>query len=179
MHGAFIVCLKEMVISKFDENFWIEALEQAGIDKHFHPVSNKEVADEMALKLIKSTIKRLNMDDRRFGEIFGNYWINQYARKNYFAFFDAHKRVKDFLNNLNKMHQRITAKLSKPTTLSFTITWESSSCAIIDYHSNRGLVHLAVGLLKALGDYYHEDIAVYRIGADRLKLFINEISSNN
>lgn len=172
MHGSFIVCLKEMIVSKFDESFWIEALENAGLEASFRPVSNIEIEDEIAIKIVKSSIKKLNMDERRFGEIFGNYWINEFARQKYFAFFDACKDVKGFLAQLNKIHQKITENLKNQKAPTFSISWENPLTAILEYKSARGFIHIAVGLLKALGNYYNEDIAVYRIDNNKIKLFI-------
>jgi len=174
MHGSFIVCLKEMMINKFDESFWLEALEHAGIENTFHPVSNKEVPEAIAQKIIKSSIKILHVEERLFGEMFGNFWINQFANKNYFAFFDSCKSVKEFLGQINKIHQKITSNLPKPNPPIFAITWENPNCALIDYNSIRGLVHFAVGLLKALGNYYKEEISVYRIEKNRIKLFLGK-----
>jgi hypothetical protein len=173
MHGSFIVCLKEMMISKFEESFWFETLEHAGIEKSFHTVSNKEVPEDVAQKIIKSSIKTLNIEERRFGEMFGSFWINNYANTNYFAFFDSCKSVKEFLNQINKIHQKITSNLPKPTPPVFKITWENKNSAIIDYDSQRGLIHIAVGLLKALGNYYKEEISVYRIEKNKIKLFLD------
>jgi len=172
MHGSFIVCLKEMIVSKFEESFWIEALEYAGLETTFRPISNQEIADETAIKLIKSTIKKLNLDERRFGEIFGNYWINEFARQKYFAFFDSCKSVKEFLGQINIIHQKITSNLSKQNPPIFTISWENPGTAIIEYKSSRGFIHIAVGLLKALGSYYYEEISVYRIDPNKIKVFL-------
>jgi hypothetical protein len=172
MHGSFLVCLKEMITSKFDESFWNEALENIGLNKLFRPVSNIEVEDETGIKILKSCIKKLNLDERRFGEIFGNYWINEFARQKYFAFFDACKDVRTFLGQLNSLHQKITQNLKDQKAPSFTISWENPLTAIIEYKSTRGFIHIAVGLLKGLGNYYSEDIAVYRIDNNKIKLFI-------
>lgn len=172
MHGSFIVCLKEMMISKFDEIFWNEALENIGLDKSFRPVSNIEIEDGTAIRIIKSCIKKLNLDERRFGEIYGNYWINVFARQKYFAFFDACKNVKTFLGQLNSVHQKITINLKDPKPPTFSVSWENPLTAIIDYKSSRGFIHIAIGLLKGLGNYYNEDIAVYRIENNKIKLFI-------
>ena len=172
MHGSFIVCLKEMVINKFDETFWTEALEYASVDTGFHPVSNQEIEDKLAVKLVKSVIKTLNLNNRRFGEIFGNYWINHFARQKYCAFFDSCKTVEEFMNQLNYIHQKITSNLPNPQPPSFKIDWENPLTANIEYISGRDFIHIAVGLLKALGNYYGQEIAVYRVGGNQIKLFI-------
>jgi len=172
MHGSFIVCLKEMMISKFDESFWLDTLELAGFDSSYRPVFNQELPDEKAIKLIKSTVKKLNMDDRRFGEMFGNYWIKSFARDKFFAFFDAYKTIKDFLNNLDLIHLKITANLKYPNPPRFEVNWENPSTAIIQYKSMRGFIHIAVGLLKAMADYYRQEISVYRVESDKIKIFI-------
>ena len=93
MHGAFIVGLKEMITNRFDESFWHEILQDAGFEPDYYPLSNKELEDLKALLLIKTAAKKLNLGDRRFGETFGNYWIKNFAREKYFAFFDAFKSL--------------------------------------------------------------------------------------
>jgi mRNA deadenylase 3'-5' endonuclease subunit Ccr4 len=177
MHGSFIVCLKEMIINRFDESFWIESLELAGFEKDYHPVSNQELLDAHAIKLIKSVVKKLNLDERRFGEIFGNYWINYFAKEKYFAFFKSSKNVKEFLQQINAIHKKITANLPNQNAPFFEIIWEKPNTAEIEYKSSRGFIHIAVGLLKALGSYYREDIAVYRIENNKIKLFIKNYIS--
>ena len=171
MHGAFIVGLKQMIITRFDESFWEEIVEQAGFDGHFHPLSNQELDEDKALELIKLSVKKLNLSHIQFGEVFGNYWIKVFACEKYFAFFDAYKSARDFINHLSEIHKKITGnlKIKKPPT--FEISWENPHSVIINYNSNRGLIHIAVGLLKALGDYYNEDISVYRVEANRIKVF--------
>lgn len=174
MHGSFIAGLKEMIIQRFDESFWLEMIESAGLEKDFRPVFNQELDDQKAMKLIKSAIKKLNMDDRRFGEMFGNYWINYFAREKFFAFFDAFKNIRDFLNNLDILHHKITKGLNQPNPPKFEIVWEGPSSVKLKYNSSRGLIHIAVGLLKALGNYYKQEISVYRIEANQIKIFIKD-----
>jgi mRNA deadenylase 3'-5' endonuclease subunit Ccr4 len=172
MHGSFIVCLKEMIITKFDESFWIETLHAAGFEPDFHPISNKEIADDQAVKLVKAAVKRLNMDDRRFGEAFGNYWIKYFAKEKYFAFFSAYRNIRDFINNMTAMHKKLTMNLPNPKPPEFDVIWDNEHSATIIYNSTRGFIHVAVGLLKALGDFYHEDIAVFRTELNRIKIFL-------
>ncbi len=171
MHGAFIVGLKEMIINRFDESFWFEILQDADFEPDYHPISNHELDEAKALLLIKGAAKKLNLGDRKFGETFGNYWIKVFAREKYFAFFDAFKSSKDFINQLNEIHQKLTSNLQHPTPPVFEITWETPHSAVILYKSNRGLIHIAVGLLKALGDYYNDEISVYRVENKGIKVF--------
>ena len=171
MHGVFIIGLKELVINKFDESFWSDIIEQAGLGKDFHPLSNQELADDKAVLLIKTTVKKLNLSDRQFGEIFGNYWIKTFARLKYFAFFDAFKSSRDFINQLSVMHQKLTQNLKEKKSPVFDVSWKNQYTAIINYNSERGLIHIAVGLLKALGDYYNEEISVYRVNTNQIKVF--------
>lgn len=171
MHGAFIVGLKEMIINRFDESFWHEILYDSGFEPDYYPLSNKELEDLKALLLIKTAAKKLNLGDRRFGETFGNYWIKNFAREKYFAFFDAFKSSKDFINNLSVMHKNLTRGLAHPKSPVFEINWEGPHTAMITYKSTRSLIHIAVGLLKALGDFYNEEISVYRVENNQIKVF--------
>jgi hypothetical protein len=133
MHGAFIVGLKEMIVNRFDENFWQEILREANFEPDYHPLSNKELVDRDALLLIKAAAKKLNLGDRKFGETFGNYWITNFARKKYFAFFDAFKSLSDFINQLSETHQKLTSNLKDPKPPVFEIKWESVHNAMINY----------------------------------------------
>jgi len=171
MHGAIIVGLKELIINRFDESFWFEILEEAGFESNYHPLSNHEIDDAEALALIKASSKKLNLGDRKFGETFGNYWIKTFAREKYFAFFDAFKSSKEFINQLSDLHQKLTANLKKTKPPFFEINWENPHTVLINYISDRNLIHMAVGLLKALGDYYNEEISVYRVEANQIKVF--------
>ncbi len=171
MHGAFIVGLKEMIINRFDESFWLEILHDADFEPDFHPVSNHELDDAKALLLIKIAAKKLSLGDRKFGETFGNYWIKNFAREKYFAFFDAFKSSKDFINQLSEIHKKLTGNLQNPMPPIFEITWETPHSALVIYKSNRGLIHIAVGLLKALGDYYNEEVSVYHVENNGIKVF--------
>lgn len=171
MHGAFVVGLKEMIIHRFDENFWQEIVEEAGLELGFYPLSNRELEEKEAMNLVKAAAKKLNLGDRKFGEAFGNYWIKNFARQKYFAFFDAFKSSKDFINQLSEIHKKLTENLTQPQPPFFEINWENEHSVLINYQSDRALIHFAVGLLKALGDYYKEEISVYRVEKNQIKVF--------
>ncbi|MDF1548281.1 MAG: heme NO-binding domain-containing protein [Bacteroidales bacterium] len=174
MHGAFIVGLKELVVNRFDVSFWEEILEYAGFDPNYYPLSNQELADNKAEVLIKASLKKLNLGDRKFGEVFGNYWIKTFAREKYFAFFDAHKSSKEFINNLTELHKKLSATLTDKNPPVFEIDWQNQNTVLITYHSSRSLIHIAVGLLKALGDFYNDDISVYRVDKNLIKVFYKD-----
>jgi hypothetical protein len=175
MHASFISGLKDLIIHRFDLDVWLDIVESAGFERNINVVGTKELADERAIKLYKSAVKRLHFDDRRFGEIFGHYWINTYAKEKYFAFFNAAKNVAELINQLNLIHTKLTENLENPAPPVFELNWESKHTAIITYRSARELIHFATGLLKALGTFYNEDISVYRIDKDRIKVFLKSI----
>lgn len=162
MHGAIIVGLKEMITKRFDKSLWEEILIEAGFDKNYHPLSNRELDDELAIRLLNTSQKKLNFSASKFGEFFGSYWINNFARIKFFAFFDAYKSSKDFISNLSAMHITLTAKLKKPSPPQFIVKWENPLTAVIEYKSKRNFIQLATGLLKAITEYYNEEASVYR-----------------
>lgn len=174
MHGVFIVGLKDMIINRFDESFWDEILDEAGFEPDYYPISNQEISDDKALTLIKAAVKKLNMGEKNFGEAFGNYWIKTFAREKYFAFFDAFKSSKGFIDYLSEMHSKLSANLTHKKPPVFEIKWENHHTVLINYVSDRNLIHIAVGLLKALGDFYNEDISVYRVAANQIKVFYKD-----
>ena len=123
MHGAFITGFKDLIIQKFDQDVWLDIVENAGFERNINSVGNKELQDGQAIKLIKSAVKRLHFDDRRFGEIFGHYWINTYAKAKYFAFFNAAKNVAELINQLNIIHTKLTENLENQAPPVFELTW--------------------------------------------------------
>jgi len=170
MHGAFVVGLNELVISKYGEEIWLEILEDAGFEPNYRPLSNQEVSDQEAVFLVKTITKKLNLGDKLFGELFGNYWIKHFAKEKYFAFLDAFKNVKEFLSQLNVIHQKLTANLKHHKPPEFTFEWENTNKVVINYHSSRHLIYLAVGTLKALGEYYKDDISIFKIGESKMEV---------
>jgi hypothetical protein len=74
------------------------------------------------------------------------------------------------LNQLNELHQRLTANLKKASPPRFEIKWENPITVLIYYVSKRQMIHVAVGLLKALGEYYHEEIQVFKIDTNQIKV---------
>jgi len=173
MHGAFVVGLNELVVNKYGKDIWLEILESAGFDANYRPLSNLEVNDNEAVLLVKAATKKLNLGDKVFGEVFGNYWIKYFAKEKYFAFLDAFKNVKEFLKQINEIHRKLTANLKNHKPPFFEFQWESPQIVIISYHSQRQLIHIAVGTLNALGEYYRDDIAVYKIEANKIKVIFS------
>jgi hypothetical protein len=170
MHGAFVVGLNEMVTYKYGKDVWSEILELAGFEPNYRPLSNQEVNDKEAVFLVKTITKKLNLGDKLFGEVFGDYWIKRFAKEKYFAFLDAFKSVKDFLEKINEIHQKLTENLNNHKPPVFDIQWENTQSAAITYISDRQLIHIAVGTLKALGEYYHDEISVFKVDTNKIKV---------
>ena len=56
----------------------------------------------------------------------------------------------------------------------FTYHWENDKSLIVDYKSDRDMIHLFVSIVKGLGKYYKEDLLVRRLSLKEVKIIFEE-----
>jgi hypothetical protein len=52
----------------------------------------------------------------------------------------------------------------------FDYTWKNEKTLIMHYKSQRGLIDFAVGLIKGVGKFYHENLRVAKVGSDQIEI---------
>ncbi|MEL6538589.1 MAG: heme NO-binding domain-containing protein, partial [Bacteroidota bacterium] len=174
MKGSIPDALQELIKKHHGgPTVWMKILEHAGLPKDFKIYSHKDVPDETVKNLIESSAVVLGITYDEAADAFGDHWMNEYAPLKYFAFFNRPKTAKEFLMEMNRVHEKITAKVENAKPPHFEYQTPDRNTLIMTYESDRGLYPIFVGLVKAVGKYYKEEIKVLRSGDNSVKVSFN------
>jgi hypothetical protein len=169
MKGVIVDCLRGLVENKFGKEKWKEALELAGFPPKFIPLSNQDIPDEDVLKLVNAVCKVLNITLTQAADAFGDYWVNEYAVRIYRIYYKP-KTAKEFLLNMDKVHQQVTKTMKNASPPRFDYEWKDDKTLIMTYKSKRGLIDFLVGLIKGVGKYYKENLRVMKLGSNKVQI---------
>lgn len=170
MKGVIVNCLAEMVKEKFGEDKWGDALEKAGLDRKSVFFTIQDVDDDAVLKVIASVCEVLNISLVQAADAFGDYWVNVFAPRIYQVYYDEADSAKDFLLNMDHVHQVSTESIAGARPPRFEYEWKDDKTLIMKYKSHRRLIDFMVGLIKGVGTYYKEDLKVTKLGDDRAEV---------
>jgi len=151
MYGMIHRALRSMVIEKEGISSWneIEIIAKIGPGQM---ISAEIYEDELTLKIIESCSKVLNKPMEKILTEFGNHWIrfsDSGAFKDILNFTGGD--IREFIVNLNRMHQAIRAVMPQAVMPHFGVLGESAGKLIVEYRSERtGLEPFVTGLLQGL-----------------------------
>lgn len=170
MKGVIVKCLEELVLEKFGEEKWKEALEDAGLDRKSRFLATSDVDDDAVLNVVNSVCKVLNISLSQAADAFGDHWMNVYAPKIYAAHFRGFSSAKEFLLAMDQIHVTTTKNIPNARPPRFDYKWQDKNTLIMTYHSSRGLIDFFVGLVKGVGIHFGETLSVSKIGSDKVKI---------
>jgi hypothetical protein len=161
MYGLINKAMQDMVCTQFGVPVWERIKEKAQIDDPVF-VGMKPYPDEITYRLANAAHEVLKVPLDQVIEGFGEYWIIYTAEEGYGDLMRlAGNSVKDFLVNLNLLHQRLrnTFPELKPPVITCTDIKEHS--LNVHYETERpGLAPMVVGLLKGLGKRFNTPLTV-------------------
>ena len=170
MKGVIVIAIKELVVKKFGAHKWEDALKHAGITKEPLIMSVSDVDDETVLKVIEGICRVLNITFVQLADAFGDFWVNTYAIKTLPHYFRGIKTAKDFLLKMDDVHVSATNSIPNNHPPRFSYEWKNEHILIMKYKSSRGLIDLMPGLVKGVGKYFNEKLAVTKIGTDSIQI---------
>ncbi len=170
MKGVIIIATKEMVTKKFGEDKWKEALKKAGVEKEPELSPVTDVDDKIALAVIKALCEVLNLSLQEVADAFGEYWIFEYSQKYYKKYYEGVNNAKDFLLKMDKVHQAATWSIKGAKPPRFEYEWKDDKTLIMKYKSHRKLIEFMIGLIKAVGKYFKEDLKVTRLSDTEVEI---------
>lgn len=170
MKGSIVNCLQELVVTKFGKDKWEKSLEDAGLPKNtaFLPIA--DVDDAAVMKVVGTVCKNLGITLSQAAEAFGDHWVNAYSQKMYGRFYTNFKTAKEFLLNMDNLHVTMTQTMKNAKPPRFDFEWKDAKTLIMTYKSPRGLIDFLVGLVKGVGKFYHENLAVTKIGTTKVQI---------
>ncbi len=172
MKGVIPACLGELVSSKFGKDKWEDCLEKAGFPRNASFLPTKDIPDADVLKVVDAACKVLKISLLQAADAFGDYWVNQYAPKIYKIYYMKPKSAKEFILNMDEVHDKVTKTVpnARPPTPRFDYEWKNDKTLLITYKSKRGLVDFLVGLIKGVGKRFNENLRVTKMGANKVQV---------
>ncbi len=150
MKGVIAKCLADMVTEKFGREKWEEVLERAGLKKGTAFLATENVDDAVVLRVINALCNVLGISLQQAADAFGEYWVCKFAPKTYPFYYKGINSAKEFLLNMDKVHELAIKNISGAMPPRFNYEWKDNRTLIMTYKSKRGLIDIFIGLIKGL-----------------------------
>jgi len=122
------------------------------------------VNESEVMRIMRGIASVLSLSMEQTMEAFGEYWSKVYGPKVYSPYFLGAKNSRELLLNLDHIHEVMTKSINSARPPRFRYEWKEENLLIMHYESFRRLVALMPGLIRGVGKYYHEDLAVSVVG---------------
>lgn len=170
MKGVIPDCFGKLIVSKYGKDKWEQCLEGAGLKKNTPFLPTSDIPDADVLNVVQSACKVLNISLQEVADGFGDFWVNDYARKIYKAYFKKAGSAREFLLNMDNLHNEVTKNIPNAHPPRFTFDWANDKTLIMTYKSDRGMIDFLVGLVKGVGKFFNEDLQVKKVGNDKVQI---------
>ena len=164
MYGMVNKAIQDLVTSKFGEDKWITIKNKVGFEDDFF-ISMQSYPDKLTYDLVGATSETLELDPGDVLEAFGEYWILYTAEEGYGEMLAlSGSTLKEFLGNLNMLHERITHIMPNLQPPKFSVEEISDNEVNLTYESDReGLAPMVVGLLRGLGTRFGDKCEINHV----------------
>ena len=142
----------------------------AGFSETTTFLATKEIPDEDILKIVNACCKLLNVSLQQFADMLGDYWVNEYAFKMFKFYYSKPKSAKEFILNMDTVHQNVTKTFPESNPPRFDYEWKDDKTLLMAYKSKRGLMDFLVGLIKGVGKHFNENLRVTKIGSNKVQI---------
>ena len=170
MKGTIVICLEELVCTKFGQEPWQRALKEAGIKPPRMFMPFEDVDDSAVMKVVQAVCHTLNLSLIQAADAFGEYWVSTYSQKLYGQYYERYTTAREFLLALDSIHVVMTKTMENARPPRFVCEWKDENTLLMRYSSQRDLIDFAVGLVKGIGKFYHENLNVAKLGNDRIQV---------
>jgi hypothetical protein len=160
MKGTIVKCLEQLVHAKYGEDRWQAILVKSGMPPTTFFSIAEIIPDGDFVKLLEATVTVLEISMEQAMDAFGDFWSTTYAPTIYAAYFKKAKSARDLLLNLDHIHVVMT-KAAGASPPRFRYEWRGEDHLVMHYDSPRGLVALMPGLIRGVGRYFQESLAVW------------------
>ena len=161
MYGLIHCALRNLVTETQGEEFWQSTLLSANIKPDVF-LCMRSYEDSITMALVAATAENMNKDVDELLELFGHYWLTVFAPTDYGNLLDlAGSEPFEFLQNLNKLHERISASFINFHPPVFDMSRINDDCCEFHYRSSRkGLTPFVTGILSGLPTIFSANMKI-------------------
>jgi hypothetical protein len=152
MYGLVNKAIKDLVVTNYGEETWMEIASRAGFEESEF-VGLQSYPDKLTYDLVHHAAAVLKADAPVILEAFGEYWITYTAEEGYGELMElSGNNFSEFLSNLDMLHARMSNMMPHLAPPQFTTRNVKSNSLELEYRSERaGLTPMLFGLIKGLG----------------------------
>jgi len=165
-----VSCIYEMLEKKLGDEGVNRIFAAADIPKSARASMSADIDDAKILRLLGTISSETKLSQAQVLDTFSEYWVGVYAPRIYGVYYRNATNAKDFLLNMGKVHEQITASMPNAHPPKFNYSWLDDNTMVMEYHSNRGLVDLMHSLIKAVGNYYKTPLKTEKAGLNKVKV---------
>jgi hypothetical protein len=170
MKGVITSCIAELVEKKFGNEVLTRVLTAADLPKSVRASMGADIDDAKVIAMIGAVCKETNLSQTQVFDAFSEYWVSEFAPRMYGVYYRESTNARDFLSNMGKVHEKITASMPNARPPKFDYSWPDTNTMLMGYQSDRGLIDLLVSLAKAVGTYYNTPLQVTKVSSTQIKV---------
>ena len=156
MHGSIFVLLKRFVESSYDYSTWIKLLEAAGIDSPSYQMHEMYPFREL-LAIVHKGSELTGTPAYELMVQYGEFLVPDLLLI-YNKYIQPEWRTYDMLlNTESAMHGAVKKEDSRANPPMLLVTKKGSRQLVVDYHSRRRMAGVAVGIIRGIARYFHEN----------------------
>jgi hypothetical protein len=161
MYGLIHKALESMVLSHHGEGVWGKILETSEVERDSF-LTMRSYHDDVTFALVGAASQHLNLSPVECLEAFGEYWLMEFAPKNYDMLLkNTGREPIEFLGNLDDLHDHISSAFTEFKPPSFVVEEISETVCLLHYRSSRkGLESFVVGMLKGIRKRFETNMEV-------------------
>jgi len=160
MKGIINKGIQELVVEKFGTEAWEKVKSLAGCDEPFFAISN-DYPDETTVALVKAASEVSGLPMETVMIEYGKFIVPNTLKEQYPTYFQlAGKSPREFLLNMDRVHEHVTRSISKSVPPRFEYEQLPDGRLLMKYKSKRRLCAVLHGLILGVGILFNQELGV-------------------
>lgn len=158
MKGTIFTAFNQMIEEHHGLEVWLAIIDEADSDGIF--ISSKTYSDDILFRIVTAACDQLNISLQEALRVFGEYLFH-FLHKTHPVFTSSQPDFFSFIQSIDGViHVEVHKLDEEAQTPDIKVQQLSHDEALLDYHSDRKLCHLAEGLLLGASKHYGIQIAI-------------------
>jgi hypothetical protein len=171
------LCLIELITKKFGREKLDKILSASGLSDnrtYMQYFNGFDFSDVKFGEMVKNLCIVLDITKEQAADAFGEYWICEYAPREYPKYYAQIKSAEDFLTKLDSIHSEVTADSPSGTEAAhpprFDVEHIDKNILRIHYKSRRRMIDFYIGLVKGIGVYFKTPVEIRKISEEEIEV---------
>ena len=168
MYGLLVEGIYDYIVKHFGEETWVRVREKGGV-RHSTFTTQKTYSETVIPRLAKAAVEETGMEMDHLMRKLGNHFVQFVGQYGYDMMLKVlGRRMRDFLNGLDNLHEYLRLTYPKLKPPSFHISDETADGLTMHYRTKRkGFMHYVMGQIEEVGKMFFQlDIEIQTLGTE-------------